>query len=355
MTRTLRQYGLVVFLCLAAPRISWGDQVTLNNGDRVTGAIIKMDGKSLTIKSEFFGTVTMPWAQVAAIQSDAQLNVVLPGGETVLATVRTREDKVELQETQRSLALSEIATIRNAAEQRTYERLLNPGWLELWAGSVTLGFAGTLGNAQTRTFTTGFNTARATRNDKTSLHFSAVQAAATVNRINSDTAQAIRGGWGYNRNVSKRLFINTFNDYEYDRFQNLDLRFVLGGGMGYEAWRREKNRLDFIGGAGYNREKFSDAAPGSSFVRDSAEAYWGQDWSYKLNAATSLVQSFRMFNNLSDTGEFRLKFDISANTRLRSWLTWNVALSERYLSSPAPGRKTNDFLYTTGVGITFAR
>lgn len=355
MPRNLRRFGLFLFFSLAAAQTSMGDQVTLKNGDRVTGAIIKMDGKTLTIKSEFFGTVSMPWAQVAAVQSDAQLNVVLPSGETVLTTIRTREDKVELPETQRSLALSEVATIRNAAEQRTYERLLNPGWRELWAGSITLGFAGTLGNAQTRTFTTGFNTARATRNDKTSLYFSAVQAAATVNRVTSDTAQAIRAGWGYNRNVSPRLFINTFNDYEYDRFQNLDLRFVLGGGIGYEVWKRDKNRLDFVGGAAYNREKFSDSAPGSSFVRDSAEAYWGQDWSYKLNAATSLVQSFRMFNNLSDTGEFRVKFDISANTKLRSWLTWNVALSDRYLSNPAPGRKTNDVLYTTGVGITFAR
>ncbi len=355
MTRTLRQYGVFILFSLAAAQPSAADQVTLKNGDRVTGAIVKMDGKTLTIKSEFFGTVTMPWAQVAAIQSDAQLNVVLPDGQTVLATLRTAEDKLELQETQRRLALAEVGAIRNAAEQRTYERLLNPGWKELWAGSVTLGFAGTVGNAQTRTFTTAFNTARATRNDKTSLYFSAVQAAATVDRVAKDTAQAIRGGWGYNRNFSPRFFLDVFNDYEYDRFQNLDLRFVLGSGMGYQAWKREKNRLDFVGGAGYNREKFSPPSPSLSFVRDSAEAYWGQDWSYKLNAATSLVQSFRMFNNLSDTGEFRIKFDIAANTKLRSWLTWNVALSDRYLSNPASGRKTNDILYTTGVGITFAR
>ncbi len=355
MTSIYRRCGVSFFFSLAAAQISMADQVTLKNGDRVTGAIVKMDGKTLTVKSEFFGTVTMPWAQVAAIQSDAQLNVVLPTGETVRATLRTAQDKVELQETQRSLALSEVITIRNAAEQRAYERLLNPGWRELWAGSITFGLAGTLGNAQTRTITTGLNAARATRSDKASLYFSAVQAAATVNRVTSDTAQAVRGGWGYNRNVSPRFFINTFNDYEYDRFQNLDLRFALGGGMGYEAWRREKNFLEFVGGAGYNREKFSPAAPDISFVRDSAEAYWGEDWSHRLNTSTSLVQSFRMFNNLSDTGEFRLKFDISVNTRLRSWLTWNVALSDRYLSNPSPGRKTNDILYTTGVGITFAR
>ena len=36
----------------------WGDQIVLKNGDRVTGSIIKKDGKSLTIKTDHFGVVT---------------------------------------------------------------------------------------------------------------------------------------------------------------------------------------------------------------------------------------------------------------------------------------------------------
>jgi hypothetical protein len=38
-----------------------------------------------------------------------------------------------------------------------------------------------------------------------------------------------------------------------------------------------------------------------------------------------------------------------------SWLVWNLALSNRLLSNPLPGRKKNDFLYSTGLGITFGR
>ena len=76
---------------------------------------------------------------------------------------------------------------------------------------------------------------------------------------------------------------------------------------------------------------------------------------YKLNAVTSLVQSFRMFNNMSDSGQYRMNFDLGANTRLFKWLTWNLGFSDRYLSNPVPGRKSNDILYTTGIGISFAR
>ena len=34
----------------------------------------------------------------------------------------------------------------------------------------------------------------------------------------------MRGGWAHNRNVSSKLFVTGFNDYEFDDFQSLDLR-----------------------------------------------------------------------------------------------------------------------------------
>jgi putative salt-induced outer membrane protein YdiY len=333
----------------------WADQITLKNGDRVTGAIVKQDGKTLTIKTAAFGTVTVPWKEVVTIQSDAPLNVVLPDGKTVQATLATSGGKIELKETGQTIAPADVATIRNTDEQAAYERLLNPPFSRLWAGTATIGFAGTQGNAQTKTFTVGLNAVRATNADKTSLYFNAVKASALINGIDAGTAQAVRGGWGYDRSVSSRLFINTFNDYEYDRFQDLDLRFVLGGGLGYSVWKGERGRLDLVGGAAYNREKFSPPVPAVAFTRNSAEAYWGENASYKLSDVTSLVQGFRMFNNLSNTGEYRMNFDLGANTQLLKWLSWNLSFSDRYLSNPVPGRKMNDILYTTGIGITFAR
>ncbi len=355
MRRTNCGPQFLLLLLLAAAHVGRADQITLKNGDRITGAIVKKAGKTLTVETGALGIVTLPWEEVVTIQSDGPLNVVLPDGKTVKATLLASDGKVVLKESQQTLAHAEVVTIRNADEQAAYERMLNPPLGRLWAGTATIGFAGTQGNAQTKTFTVALNASRATRTDKISLHFSAVKASALINRVNADTAQAVRGGWAYNRTVSSRLFVNTFNDYEYDRFQDLDLRFVLGGGLGYSVWKGERGRLDVVGGAAYNREKFSPAASVAEFTRSSAEAYWGQDASYKLSDATSLVQGFRMFSNLSETGAYRMNFDLGANTRLLKWLTWNLSFSDRYLSNPVPGRKKNDVLYTTGIGITFAR
>jgi hypothetical protein len=62
-----------------------------------------------------------------------------------------------------------------------------------------------------------------------------------------------------------------------------------------------------------------------------------------------------MFNNMTNTGEYRQNVDVGVTAALTKWLNWNVALSDRYLSNPAPGRKKNDFLYTMGLGFTIKR
>jgi hypothetical protein len=350
---THRILNVPLLIAVLLAQVLLADQVTLKNGDRITGEIVKKDGKILTVKTSSFGTVTVSWDEVADIQSDKPLNVVTPDGKAVQSTLRTSQGKIELKETGQTLAPADVAAIRDADEQKAYERTLNPPWTRLWTGTATIGIAGTQGNAQTNTLAMGLNAGRTTKTDKTSVHFNAVKASSVTNGVKADTAQLIRGGWAYSHTLSARLFVNTFNDYEYDKFQDLDLRFVLGGGLGYSAWKGERGRFDLVGGPAYNHESFSPAAPAAAFTRGSAEAYWGEDASYKVGA-TSLVQGFRMFNNLSETGEYRMNFDLGANTQLFKWLTWNLSFSDRYLSNPVPGRKTNDLLYTTGIGITFA-
>ncbi len=345
---------LLIFLSLGSLLLA--DQIQMKNGDRVSGSIVKKDATTLTIKSAHFGTITLPWAEVESVKADQPLSVVLPDGRTLEATLTTSDGKVDVvaKSGTSTVTTKEIVALRDKAEQRHYERLLNPGWTDLWAGTANIGWAGTRGNARTTTFTTGMAAARVTNRDKASIYFNSIKASALVDGANKNTAQAVRGGWAYNRNLAKRMFVNTFNDWEYDRFQNLDLRTVLGGGLGYMAWKADKGRLDLVGGAAWNREKF-DPAPLPKFVRNSAEAYWGDDFTYNLNARTSLFQNFRMFNNLSNTGEYRVNLDVGARMQLLKWLTWNVTASDRYLSNPVQGRLNNDFLYSTGFGISFAR
>jgi len=341
----------------------WGDQITLKNGDRVTGSIVKKEDKNLTIKTDLMGTVTVPWDQVTDIKTGETLNVVLSGQTTVppavtKATISATNGQVTVSPAQGApvtVAPERIEAIRNAVEEQSYERMLRPGLLELWTGTATVGLAGTAGNARTSTFSTGINALRATHTDSTSLYFNIVKSSATVNGVNSATANAIRGGWKYDRHTGSRFEVSAFNDWEHDRFQNLDLRFVVGGGVGYRGWKSKRGELALQVGLDYDRDKFSATDLTAAFTRISSEAYFGDDFNFKLNGSTKIVQSSRIFNSLSDSGEFRANFDLSTDTKLRKWLDWNLTFSNHYLSNPVDARRANDILYTTGIGVTFGK
>lgn len=334
------------------------DQVILKNGDRVTGEVLSKTGETLTLKSQHFGTISVKWEEVREIATDEPVTVVLSGGDSVKAPVATKDSQVIFDTPDRReqpVPLAEVVTLRGPSEQAAYERLLDANWGELWTGTISFGISGTQGNAETRTLTTGFGATRVTRTDKTTLYMNAINAAALVDGVEAATARAIRGGLAYSHNVGDRLFMNGFNDYEFDRFQNLDLRTVFGGGLGYTVWTGERGRFDLQGGGAWNRERFAAHTPDEAFTRHSAEAYFGDDLTYKLTSVTALTQSMRFFPNISNSGAYRANFDLAATTRLFKWLNWNISVSDRYLSNPIPGRRKNDFLYTTGIGIGFAR
>lgn len=347
-----RMWTRLLILPFLLPLSLPADQVTLKNGDRITGRIVKKDGGKLTVKSELMGEVSIPWSAVTSITSSEPLLVVLPGGKSVSGALSTSGGAIQVATPSgtETAPLADVSAVRNADEQKQWERLQHPGPLDLWAGYVDVGLALARGNAETSTFTTTFNAVRATRTGKVTLQFNEIYASALISGKSAATAQAVRGGLDYNRNVGPRMFIDLFNQYEHDKFQNLDLRVVLGGGLGFKAIATDRSHLDLTGGLDYDRAQFSTPR-----TRNSAEGYFGDDWSYKLSGISSLTQSFRVFPNFTSGGEYRINFDLGAATRLKKWLSWQVTVSDRFLSDPVAGRKKNDILLTTGFRVSFAR
>ena len=231
---------------LLAATSAFADQITLKNGDRITGTVVKKDGANLIIKSDLFGLITAAWDKVESVQGAGAVYVTNKDGKTAEGAVSLANGMLEIAG--QRLPAGDVTAIRKGDEQKAFERLQAPGWGQLWAGTGTAGWAGSAGNAKTLTFTTGLKATRATMHDKTTVYFNSIKASALIGSRSAGTAEAVRGGFGYDHNFSPRLFVSTFNDHEYDKFQNLDLRFVAGGGFGFHARNTSRMKLDVLGG-----------------------------------------------------------------------------------------------------------
>ncbi len=361
MTRGIQFIALFCLLCGATV---FADTITLKNGDRVSGQIVKSDGKKLTVKTEFMGTVEIAWDAVDVMASTEAVYLTLTDNQTVVGKVSASGDQYEVvtKETGKvKVAKGAIAAVRNAAEYNAWkteiDRLKNPGLLDLWAGALDVGLSLARGNAQANTFTLAANAVRATPRDKITVYATSLRASSRrrTEKDFTQVANAIRGGGRYDVNLSSRTFVFGFGDLEFDEFQNLDLRMSLGGGLGYKAIKNDRTTLDVFGGGAYTKEYFNAGTPRS---RSRGEVLAGEELTHKLSARWLLRERLVFFPNMSQRGEYRMQFDTSLSTNLNRWLAWQVTYSNRYLSNPpvvVPALKKSDSLLTTGLRFTFAK
>ena len=203
----IRKVALFLFLTLSATAL-FGDQITLKNGDRLTGTIEKSDDKELVIKTEFAGEVTVQWAAIQELKSDQPLHVGLKNGQTVVGPVATSDGKLEV--TTKSNGTVEapkdtVIVVRNDAEQLAWQKREHPGLLEGWNGGLNMGFGLTGGNSETKNLALAFTGVRAGAHDKLSLYAGSVYVTSATSTPNV-TANTNKGGVRYDRDITPRLF-----------------------------------------------------------------------------------------------------------------------------------------------------
>jgi putative salt-induced outer membrane protein len=344
------------------------DQVTLKNGDRLTGTIVKSDAKALVIKTEFAGDVNVQWDAVTGIASSQPLHLALNDGQTIVGTVTTTDGKfdVSTRETGAVTASKDaVVAVRDDAEQKAYddqiERLRHPHLTDFWSGLLDTGLSLTQGNSDSLTYSLSGKAARVTDRDKITVYTAAIYAKSTVDNVSNATAHAIRGGVRGDLNVRDKVFVFGFTDFEYDQFQDLDLRNVVGGGLGYHVIKTANTTFDVFAGGSFNQEFFG-AIPATAtrpavaaLTRKSGEVVLGEELDSKLNKRTTLSERFSIYPNVSNTGSYRFQFDTTAATKLKNWLSWQATYSDRFLSDPLPGLKKNDLLLSTGLRLTFGK
>jgi putative salt-induced outer membrane protein len=353
----LRLFCTAILVAVSCAPLAKADQIVLKNGDRLTGVIVKSDGKSLTLKSEFAGIVNVPLDAITQITAEQLLYLTLKDNQTLVGTVGTTEGKLAVRTGNAgtvNISQDSIQAIRSKEEQAAYQvqldRLRNPSLRDLWSGTLDTGLSLSRGNADTTTYNFGFKAARTTTRDKISAYMTALYARNSNTGTSFVSANSKRGGARYDINISSKVFAFGLGDLENDEFQKLDLRLTLGGGLGGHARKTERTSFDIFGGGSLNREYLLTGPH-----RSSGEVLIGEEFIHKLSARTSVNERAVLFPNMTESGEYRMNFDAGAVTQLNAWLGWTVTFSDRYISNPVTGAKPNDVLLSTGLRLTFGR
>jgi len=380
--------NLVVSLLLLIAIPALADQIVLKNGDRLTGSITKSDGKQLVIKTDYAGDVTVKFDAIQSLTSTGELNVTL-GGKTVVGSLTTSgADVVVATKTSGPVEapLASVTLVRSPAEQAAYEKTLHPGLLDGWAGGANLGFALTAGNSETKNLNIGFNGTRTGFHDKLILYETSIYATTSKLALQpipaQTTANSNSGGIRYDHDFAPRVFGFGSADFFNNSLQNLDLRYILGGGLGYHAIKTPNTTLDLLAGINYTHESFSDLMetvtnptppPPTSTIfynhsDSSASLTVGDNFTHKLGTNTVFTQTLLLYPSFSQTNIafpgatpddvriFRGAFNLGLVTKLHKWLGWQLTVADVFDNHPLasnPPIERNDVTLATGLNISF--
>jgi putative salt-induced outer membrane protein len=375
----MRRYFLCALLIGLFASAASADQVTLKNGDRLTGSVVSADGKTLLLKTEFAGDVNIKWDAITAIESSQNLNLTLKDGSRLSGKVTTADGKFVVNVPENTagpgpgpVPKDVIVAVRNDAQQKTFdasaERMAHPKFTYFWGGLFDTGLAFTRGNSSTVSYTFNANAIRETPRDKLTLYGTYIFASDNTTPPSRTTANSLRAGLRGDLNIGPRLFIFALADYETNELQHLDLRQVYGGGFGDHLIKTERTVFDLFGGVTYDHDSFgaysvvNPAPPPAALdvaaaTKDSGEGIFGEEFDYHLSKArkTMFTERFSFFPNLTHTGDYRFQFDTAFSTQLNSWLSWQTTFSDHYISYPPVGLKGNDLVLSTGLRVTWGK
>ena len=362
----MRSFQLLAFLILfVLSALCFADRVTLKNGDRLTGTVVKSDGKTLVLHTSAAGDVTITYSEIQDITTEQELHITLKNGKTLVGPVTTADGKLEVA-TKSGGAVpadkDEVKLIRNDEEEEAYNKLLHPGLFHGWGGGANVGFAVARGNSETESLALAFNALHPTIDSKITAYASSIN---TTNNLAtpSTVANLTLGGVRYDRIVTPRLIVFVAADYMVNGLQSLDLRQVYTGGLGFHAIKTANTTLDFLAGTNYTHETYSNgpAIAGTLPVVFTSYGHTnrfvaltlGEELTQNLGKSTVLTEAFYVFPNLQDTGEYRITFNAGTVTKFSKWLGWQNQLAVIDISNPPAGTKRNDLVFTTGLNVAF--
>src|SRR5258708_5205363 len=258
----MRQTLILTILSLSLFSLSvFADQLTLKNGDRLSGTIAKSDddAKTLLIKADLAGEVTVKWDAITAIVSSQPLHIMLSDGRMIVGRVSTTDGILEVATDGGTVpaAHDAVKAIRDNATQAEIDRLQHPGLRDYWSGLFDLGLSLTEGNSSTAALTIAGKASRVVPKNKLTLYYTELYSRDSNESPARTTANAIHGGVRDEFNLKPRVYVFAFTDFDEDALQHLDLSNVLGGVFAYHVITPKKTQFALFAGGSFNQEYFA--------------------------------------------------------------------------------------------------
>jgi small nuclear ribonucleoprotein (snRNP)-like protein len=340
LAETVAAFALACLLDATAAAQGRTDVVTLVNGDRITGEIVRLDRGQLEFKTDDIGTLYLEWDKLVSLVTTRLVQVTTTDGRTFLGSLARSSDRamaVVSQDAAAQLAMPDVTNITTIG--RSFWRKLD--------GSFDVGFAYTRSSGI------------AQLNLKTDAVYRKPQSQMRLTVSFTQTAQRDEEGRddrgaidaSYLRYPWRRWFIGAVSRFETNESLGLELRSQIGGAIGPRLVNSNRAQLTLGAGVSFNDERGVDVEPTQNL-----EALLLFNTSYYIydRPRTNLDVMVQYYPSLSDMGRRRLQLDVSGKREVFKDLFVSVSVFYTVDTRPPnPDADTYDVGVLWSIGWTY--
>ncbi|NTU52420.1 MAG: DUF481 domain-containing protein [Chlorobiaceae bacterium] len=254
--------ALCTVLLMSAPPAIGAQTIVLDNGDRLTGTVLRMSDGILQFRTDYAGTIGIDWKKVREIRSEEPMKIRLTGNGTIPVKSLNRNETNLLLDNRIEPAFN--LTQINPDDWETGKAARITGEinlaLKLDRGNTHENRINLSSNLEWKKLTHRVRLAGEIEYDKT-------------NNIETLSRRSIETTW--DSHFSKNLYYGATTSFKTNRITALDHRWSAGPYAGWNLFGNNRTRLSAETGLEYTSESYHSRAT-QYFLSDA----WRMDFSH---------------------------------------------------------------------------
>lgn len=228
---------------LATASLCSADQVVLDNGDRLTGKVVRLGGGKVAIHTEYAGDVDIDIKRVASLRTDDEMTVLLEDNTRLHGRLTGDAHRLQIAEAGQTVDVARVSEAEPG-------RLSGREWHA--SGRFALGASAASGNSDSRNLNVDGEGVWRQALNRYTLGGRGNYASSRGAETDNNTIVYAQ----YDRFLSKKWYALANTSFENNRFADITLRTTIGAGLGYQWLDTARTKLAVEAGLTYVHTDF---------------------------------------------------------------------------------------------------
>lgn len=332
-----RSFAATLLGLLVAATVN-ADEVIFNNGDRITGKVLAVEGGKMTIDSKLAGEIKVDMKDVKTFTTDAPIEIRTTDGQKVNAKATASETAGQVNVQPSGAAAPKAMPLGNV-------KYVN--FDETWQGNVIGGALFARGNTFADQVNIEFNLLKRTEQDRWTFsggyHFGRERNPTTGDKNTTTDNWYATGQYDYFFNPKLYAFAGL--RYEHDRIADLDIRLTPAVGLGYQWIDQPDLTFNTEAGLAYVWEKFEDDT-----TNDNISLKLAYHLTKKCNDRIALFHNLEYYPSIERIDDYLVITDAGIRADITKKIFAQYKIEFRYDATPAEGNSRSDLRHIIGLG-----